>query len=143
MIINLWHSWLDMPKLSRQWHINDINDELEELKEASGLINRLSEKSDVVYTYTRLKWTGFNNFKWPLRRLDYVLGTLYMFPKYTLRYLFYLYVGKRLDKSKRVKCVRNPRKPQKIYNGAIENKIDPEKFVAECKKIYRFWIFLP
>ena len=114
MIIHWWHSWLDMPKFSKQWHIDDINDELQELKDAKGFFKRLSEKSDVVYTYTRSQWSGFNNLKWPLGKLDFIFGALYMLPKYTLRYLFFLYVGKCIDKSKRIKCVRNPKKPKKI-----------------------------
>ena len=139
MVINLWHTWLDMPKESTQWHLQDIQDELEELKHAKGFWQHWSEKSDVLYTYTRAKWTGVKNIKWPLGKFDYFVSMFYMFPKYTLRFLFFMHVGKQIDKTKRVKCVRNPNKTKKLHHAAIENKIDPNKFINLCKKKKKFW----
>ncbi|MBT3455598.1 hypothetical protein HN446_00890 [bacterium] len=143
MLIQKWHSWLDMPKFCEQWHKDDIADELQELKEACGFFKRWSEKSDVVYTYTRAKWSGYKNFKCPLNFFEYIFGLLYMFPKYTLRFLFFLHVGKCIDKTKRVKGIRNPKKPKKLYEMAKENKIDPELFVKLCQKKLKYWPLLP
>ena len=142
-LVYKWHSWLDMPKFNYQWHVEDIADEMLELKHAKGFWARWSEKSDVAYAYTRALWSGFGDFKWPLSFWDFFVGAIYMIPKYTLRFLFFLYVGKSINKSIRFRCVRNPRKPEKLRNAAIENGIDPDKFVKACEKKSNLWLFLP
>lgn len=54
-IINKWHSILDMPKKDYHWHQTDVQEELKELEEAEGLVNKWSELSDVAYTSTRAR----------------------------------------------------------------------------------------
>lgn len=66
MHFHLWHSMLDMPKHDDAWHRQDVADEMKELAEAKGFFWRWSERSDVVYTVTRARWSGHRGFAWPL-----------------------------------------------------------------------------
>ncbi len=84
-LINLWHSMLNMPKYDEAWHKHDMEDELGEYYEAQGLIGTWSEISDVVYTYTRAKWSGHENIIFPFSKIYFYIGVIYMIPKYTLR----------------------------------------------------------
>lgn len=74
-----------MPKYDFTWHSQDVAEEFGEYKEATGLLHRWSELSDVVYTYTRAQWSGYKEIEFPLSRTGFYIGLLYMFPKYTLR----------------------------------------------------------
>jgi len=141
-MINKWHSILDMPKNDLDWHKADISDELEELNEAKGLINKWSELSDVAYTYTRAHWSGHTSIKYPLSKINFYVGLLYMFPKYTLRWKFYRVLGKKIDKNIKITEVRNPKKIEKLKVIAQKYNIDGEKFTQEAKKLMKRWIFL-
>ena len=143
MITNLWHSWLDMPKYDQKWHRDDIKDELREYEGSRGFFNRWSEVSDVVYTYTRARWTGHKKINWPLKWWQLFWGLLYMYPKYTLRWWFFHRVGKRFHKHVHVTEVRNPKKETKLREIARRNKLDEEEFVKECRRLEKYWIFLP
>jgi len=143
MITHLWHTILDMPKKSKKWHLGDIKDEMEEYTEASGLFDLWSEVSDVVYTYTRAKWSGHKKIKWPLGFWHYAVGWLYMIPKYSLRWMFYYWVGKKLMAKKKVTEVRNYKKEEKLRHIAKKYNIPEDLFIKEVKRLSRFWIFLP
>lgn len=142
MIINLWHSVLDMPKHDLEWHKQDIRDELEELEEAKGLIYHWSEMSDVVYTYTRAKWSGHKDIKWPLNRFFFPIGLVYMFPKYTLRWAFFRKLGNKMNSEKKLTEVRNPKKVEKLGDIARRYNLDEEKFKEEASRLMRYWMFL-
>lgn len=141
MLIKYWHSILDEPKESFEWHQNDVNDELQELAEAKGFIHWWSELSDVAYTYTRGRWSG-HNLKRPINLWLFSFGLIYMFPKYTLRWTFYYSVGKRFDKKLKITEVRNPKKPQKLKVIAQKYNIDPNEFRKEVERKMKHWIFL-
>lgn len=143
MIMRKWHDWLDQPKYDEQWHRNDMADELAEYREETKLLKKWSEASDVVYTYTRSKWSGHGSVEFPLGRVAYVFGVLYMYPKYSLRQLFFQRAGKRAGKSNRLRCVRNPRKTHKLHQIAEDNKLDKDKFQNICEKQLRYWPLLP
>lgn len=132
---------LAMPKKDIEWHKNDIADEVVELSEAKGLINRWSELSDVVYTYTRTKYSG-HKVKRPITLGLYYLGLVYMFPKYTLRWYFYRLIGKKFDKKLKITEVRNPKKQEKLKHIALKYNLDPELFELEVKRKMKYWIFL-
>lgn len=66
IIIHRWHTHLDMPKHDLAWHEQDVADELQELQEARGLIDRWSEYSDICYTYTRARWSGRQDMRSPI-----------------------------------------------------------------------------
>jgi hypothetical protein len=133
---------LDMPRKDFAWHQADILAELEELKEAKGFMNKWSELSDVAYTYTRAHWSGHKEIKLPLRKIDFYTGLLYMFPKYSLRYIFYRVLGKKIDKNIKLREVRNPKKIEKLRHIALKYNLDPDKFTEEAKKLLKKWVFL-
>jgi hypothetical protein len=141
-LINKWHSILDMPKNDLVWHEADVLDELKELKEAEGLLNKWSELSDVAYTYTRAHWSGHTEIKLPLSKINFYVGLLYMFPKYSLRYAFYRVLGKKIDKNVKLKEVRNPEKIEKLKVIALKYNLDPDRFTEEAKKLMKKWMFL-
>lgn len=140
MLTHFWHNLLAMPKYSEQWHRDDIADELEEYHEAKGVIPTWSEISDVVYTHTRAKWTGFKHIAFPLPWYHYPIGLLYMYPKYTFRWLFFRKVGKKFDTY--ISEVRNPKKVEKLHVLAERYGVEKEKFVEECKRVLRYWPLL-
>lgn len=131
-----------MPKNDLAWHRKDIDDEMKELEESRGFFHRWSELSDVCYTYSRARWSEYRDFSWPLSPHEYYWGLLYMYPKYSLRYLFYLVAGKIANRSVRLHEVRNPRKVEKLHGIAEKNGLDPERFEAVAKKMLRFWPLL-
>ena len=141
-IINKWHSILDMPIKDYYWHQADVLEELRELEEAEGLINKWSELSDVAYTYTRAHWSGHTDIEFPFTKTNFYIWLLYMFPKYSLRYGFYRVLGKKIDKNVKLKEVRNPKKIDKLKHIALKYNLDPEKFTKEAKKLMRRWVFL-
>ncbi len=139
-IINKWHSILHMPKKDFEWHQADVLEELNEFKEAKGLINKWSELSDVVYTCTRAHWSGHQTIEYPLSKFSFYIGLLYMFPKCTLRYKFYRVLGKKFGRD--ITEVRNPQKIAKLEHIAKKYNLDPEHFTKEANKLKKWWIFL-
>ncbi|MDP2631260.1 MAG: hypothetical protein Q8P30_00650 [Candidatus Uhrbacteria bacterium] len=131
-----------MPKHDEAWHLEDIKDEMSELKEARGFFNRWSELSDVVYTVSRAHWSGHKSIKWKMGAGKYLWGMLYMFPKYTLRWIFFLLAGKLTKKNTKLREVRNPAKVHKLQDIAVRNKLDVERFERTCKRLLKFWPLL-
>ena len=138
----MWHSWLDMPRKDRQWHETDINDELTEYREAKGLLMKWSEMGDVVYTYTRSVWGGYD-LKFPLSKLHFVIGCIYMLPKMTIRYAFFRRAGAKAGASRPLREVRNPKKLHKLHHIANKYDLDCDKFQQICKKQLEYWVLLP
>lgn len=116
-------------------------DELEELRGASGFLNVWSELSDVSYTYTRATWSG-HKLDRPTSRYLLFVGYFYMFPKYTLRWLLFYSVGKKLNKNIKVTEVRNPKRIEKIENIAQKYQFDSMVFKAEIEKRLKYWPLL-
>ena len=141
-LINKWHTKLSMPKYDLAWHKKDIADELKELEEASGLICKWSELSDVVYTYTRAKWSGHQDIEFPFNKTKFVLGSLYMFPKYSLRWKFFNRLGKGFNKDLNITEVRNPQKIEKLKDIALKYNLDPARFTEEANRLIKNWFFL-
>lgn len=136
-----WHDILDMPKKTKKWHEDDLADEFTELDEAKGLINRWSEYSDVVYTLTRARWSGHDIVS-PLTSGQIIYGSLYMFPKYTLRFLFFRRAGNKLGATRALREVRNPKKIHKLHHIAKKYNLDPDAFTEVCKRQLRHWPLL-
>ncbi|XKT74345.1 MAG: hypothetical protein ACJKTH_03245 [Patescibacteria group bacterium UBA2163] len=141
-IFHAWHTMLNMPKHDEAWHRKDMADELAEYKEAHGLIDTWSELSDVVYTYTRAKWSNHTNIIFPFSKLSFYIGALYMFPKYTLRWKFFQKLGYQFDKNLNIREVRNPKKIEKLKTIAEAYDLDTEEFVSAAKRLMRYWFFL-
>lgn len=133
---------LDMSKHDAAWHARDMADELAEYRESCRLIDTWSELSDVVYTYTRARWSGHTTITFPFSLTMYCVGALYMFPKYTLRWTFFRTLGHRFDPSLHLTEVRNPRKLEKLKNITEKHDLDPERFTEEATMLMRYWFFL-
>lgn len=141
LVFKRWHDLLNMPKRDKMWHIKDIAAEHQELQDAEGWINRWSEYSDVAYSVTRGRWSG-HDIESPLNRREFYYGSIYMFPKYTLRYMFYRRAGKKLGARRPLHEVRNPKKLNKLHHIAKEYDLDPHEFAALCEKRLRYWPLL-
>lgn len=141
-MINKWHDFLDMKKNDRSWHENDLADELAEYHEEKHLFKKWSELSDVVYSCTRGIWSGYN-IDFPFARWQYYLGTIYMIPKYTGRWLFFRSAGKKAGSSITLREVRNPKKTHKLHTIAQNYNIDKDLFQKVCEKQLRYWLLLP
>lgn len=142
MLVNWWHSKLDMKRYDQAWHESDMADELAEYHEETRWLKKWSELSDVAYTYGRSLWDGCS-VDFPLPKALYPLGLMYMFPKYTGRWLFFRRAGKKAGAKKAVHEVRNPQKVHKLHTIAERNDIDPVVFTEICQKQLRHWILLP
>lgn len=136
-LIHRWHTVLDMPKYDEAWHKDDLADELAEYHEANGLIDVWSELSDVAYTYTRAKWSGYHAFVFPLSWWQLCLGIIYMIPKYSLRWRFFRKLGHSLDKNINISEVRNPKKIAKLKVIAEKYNLDPGLFQTQAEKMLR------
>lgn len=141
-MINLWHSLLRMVKYGKAWHKQDLADELAEYNEETNLFMKWSELSDVVYTCTRARWSG-HNIKFPLSKVKFWVGVLYMIPKYTGRWLFFNRAGRKCGTKKPIHEVRNPKKVHKLHIIAERYKIDKKQFQKTCEKQLRYWPLLP
>lgn len=142
MIVQKWHGWVKQPVYDRAWHEADVADELQELREARGLVHRWSEMSDVVYTVTRGHWSG-HNLTYPIPRRQIMLGYIYMYPKYTSRTLFFRQAGRKAGAMQPLRSVRNPHKIHKLETIARENGLDPDLFVKICQDQLKRWPLLP
>lgn len=136
-----WHNLLDMERKDAEWHKSDIADELAELQEAKQLIHRWSEYSDVVYTVTRARWGG-HQLNSPIGLHHFAIGAIYMFPKYTLRWLFFYRAGKKAGAITKVTEVRNPSKLHKLEHIANKYEMDSKKFLEACRSQIRYWPLL-
>jgi hypothetical protein len=143
-IVLMWHDWLDMPRHDFAWHKEDIEDELSEYNEETSWLKRWSELSDVTYTYTRAKWGGYD-LEFPLKLWQLLIGLPYMYGKYTSRYLFFRRAGRKAGASKDIRCVRNPKKPEKLDKVISDQniKVDREELAKICERQRRYWPLLP
>jgi hypothetical protein len=128
-----------MERKDRDWHIGDIADEMAELQEATGILHRWSEYSDVVYTVTRARWGG-HDMPSPLPRRYFIYGSLYMFPKYTSRWIFFYRAGKKAGADHKVTEVRNPKKLHKLEHIAKKHGLQPEEFIRICHHQLKYWL---
>ncbi len=133
---------LGMQKHDLEWHKKDMADEIQEYEEANGFVARWSELSDIVYTYTRGKWSGHNELIFPLSKRHFLFGSLYMFPKYTLRWSFFVTAGKSAGAEKTIREVRNPSKIFKLDDVAERYGVNRDDFREVCRKLLRFWPLL-
>jgi hypothetical protein len=141
-LISWWHERLHMPKHDEAWHREDLADELQELKEAKGFVNRWSEYSDVAYTYTRARWSGYRSIVNPIGFWGFIWGLVYMFPKYSLRWAFYRRAGYKALPRVEMTEVRNPQKVEKLRSIAEKYGVDPAQFEAICRAQLRYWPLL-
>lgn len=96
MIIQLWHKWLQHPQYEKEWHVDEIADELDEYFKTMNLIDKVKEAADVTYVYTRAKCCGHTLFEYPLSKKAYMVGVLVMIPKFTWRHINQAFSHKRI-----------------------------------------------
>lgn len=142
MFFTLWHTALGMKKYDAAWHQADIAAEILEYEKAKGFWEKWSELSDIVYAYTRAQWSGHSQMSFPFPLHYLVWGSLYMFPKYTLRWLFFLTAGRLAKSTRAVREVRNPAKVSKLDAIAKRYQLDERSFRAICQKLLKYWILL-
>lgn len=136
-----WHRILGMNFKDLEWHQRNISEEFNELQEAQKFIERWSEYADVAFTITRARRDGYDVFR-PISQLAFLYGSVYMFPKYTLRWLFFRRAGKRVNPNSRLCEVRNPKKIHKIEHIARKYDINPKKFSDQCQQQLKHWPLL-
>jgi len=141
-MVNKWHDWLGMPKQDKQWHMSDMADETAEYDAETNWLKKWSELSDVVYTCSRGRWSG-HSIRFPFKNWQYLLGLLYMFPKYTVRWLFFRSAGKKANPEIIIREVRNPKKTYKLHTIAEKYGIEPQVFQVICEKKMKYWILFP
>lgn len=140
-LINKWHDMLNMPKYDEAWHQADMTDELAEYEEARGFIDTWSELSDVAYTYTRARWSGHTTVSFPLSKIKLIIGLIYMFPKYTLRFRFFRELGHHFDKNLHISEVRNPKKTEKLRVIAEKYNLNPDQFSETALRMMKGRLF--
>ena len=138
----LWHNIINMPKEDRAWHEQDMADEMAEYFEDQSMIMKWSELSDVVYTCSRGRWSR-HDMKFPFARWQYALGLVYMYPKYTSRWLFFRRAGSKLSASEAVNEVRNPKKIAKLHSIAERYGVNKYHFQVICEEQLKYWPLLP
>lgn len=141
-MINKWHDLLDMEKRDQEWHESDLADELAEYYEEEELFKKWSELSDVVYTCTRGRWGGYD-IPFPFKPWQFYLGAVYMFPKYSGRWLFFRSAAKKAGALHSVHEVRNPKKTHKLHVIAELYGIDKKIFQQICERRLKYWPLLP
>ncbi len=141
-MINSWHNWLNMTKYGKKWHENDLQDELNEYYEEKKLIKKWSELSDVVYTSTRGQYSG-HDIKFPFSKWRLYLGLIYMYPKYTGRWLFFRHAGRKAGSLEDIHEVRNPKKVKKLEQIAQRNNLEVDDFIKICNEQIKHWPLLP
>jgi hypothetical protein len=141
-MLNKWHDWLAMPRENLAWHRSDIDDELTEYEQEKNLFKKWSELSDIVYTSTRAQWTD-HKLDFPLSKSKYFIGLIYMYPKYSSRFLFFKRASKKAGAKNPIHEVRNPKRIAKLEEIAGRNGLDKDKFLKVCKNQLRFWPLLP
>jgi len=141
-MINKWHKWLAMVQRDQVWYVQDMAEELEEYYDEKHIIKRWSELSDVVYSYTRGRSNG-HTLTFPFSSGYLVIGLIYMFPKYTGRWLFFRSAGKKVGSKMPIHEVRNPRKTYKLHEIAERYEVDVKKFQEICETQLKHWVLLP
>ena len=130
-----------MRKHTKAWYEKDMEEELQEYYEESALFKRWSELSDLSYAYSRARWNG-HNINFPFGKVPYFIGLIYMFPKYSGRWLFFRRAGHKTGAAIPIREVRNPKKIHKLHHIAEKNSIDPVIFENVCKQQLRYWPLL-
>lgn len=138
----VWHNWLNMERRDRSWHEKDIADETIEFQEAVRIIEKWSELSDIVYTIQRSRWGG-HKIDHSLSRFRVIIGSIYMYPKYTSRFILFRRAGVESGAEKIVREVRNPKKSHKLYHIADKYSLDRQRFKKAVQKRLKYWPLLP
>lgn len=145
-LLGRWHRVLGLQRHPKTWYRDRLREELSELRAAESPIAKLSESSDVFYTLSRSRHSGYPtrslpSFSVPRHALVYA----YLVGKYTSRWTFYR-VAARLSASSEWRSVRecvNSARDSKTVEVAARNDIDPTRFRLVCQRLRRWWPLFP
>ncbi|GAW17522.1 hypothetical protein ANO14919_069800 [Xylariales sp. No.14919] len=146
IVLNRWHKLLGLARQSPlSWHRDRFREELAELREAKGPLEKLSETSDVFFAISRAKYDGFPIADMPPFRIHHAAIYGYMLAKYTSRWAFYRVLAFlcRAPFHSTVREVVNPSKDSKLEVVARRHNIDPDKFTSIGRRLRRVWPLPP
>ncbi|KAL5335762.1 hypothetical protein BJX70DRAFT_374395 [Aspergillus crustosus] len=146
-MLRRWHTMLGLARQPvASWHRERVREELKERRIATKWSHRLSETSDVLFSFSRARHDGL-----PVRSLPrmvvpyYFLAYTYMVAKYSSRWGFYRAAAYFSDAPRYglVREVVNPRRSAKLDEVAVRHQIDPIRFKKVCQRLLRVWPLLP
>ncbi len=132
VLLKRWYNLLGLSQQSRRWYRDRIREELQERRQATTRLRKLSETSDVFFSISRARHDGF-----PCRSLPPFAATrhglvyVYMLAKFSSRWGFYRTAAWLCDApSREAVCeVVNPGKDENLWEVALRHSIDPGRFV--------------
>lgn len=139
-----WHRFLALPRQSSPtWHSDRLAEERLEVQEANGIIECLSEASDVVFAVSRAHHDGFllDEQLPPFSVTTYA----YMVGKFTMRWAFYK-TAAWLCGAPNVGGVReviNPKKDHKLAEVGGRHGIEEERFRRVGGRLRRVFPLFP
>ena len=144
-VLKRWYGMLGLPRRPSSWYRQGLQEELEELQEATTFWHRLSETSDVYFVITRALYDGH-----PLGELPSFASSrncliyAYMMAKLTSRWAFYR-TGAILSGAPRANLVRevvNPSKDSKLDVVASRHALiqrSSRRSAVSCAECGRFF----
>ncbi|KAK8063504.1 hypothetical protein PG996_008156 [Apiospora saccharicola] len=139
---------LGLARHTPEWYRDRLREELQELRDAKGRWERLSETSDVMFAISRAQHDGFPVRQSPLPALTSTFEgkqcwvvCAYMLGKYTSRWLFYRTAASLsgMKDPQSVREVVNPTKDSKIEEVASRHQVDKAKFCRISRHLRRVW----
>ena len=140
-----WHKMLNLQRYPLPFHRARLAEELAEVDAATGVINRLSETSDVLFTISRSSFEGHPVAAVPPLTARNAPAYTYMLVKFTSRWGFYLAAAYLADRQRysAVREVVNPRKDEKLVAVAERHGLEPVGFSRVAVGLRRVWPLLP
>ncbi|KAI0390133.1 uracil phosphoribosyltransferase-domain-containing protein [Xylariaceae sp. FL0594] len=133
VMLHAWHKILGLQRVTAlQWHKDRLRDETAEYEEAIGLMDRLSEKSDIFFAISRAQYDGHYVGPLPPFTMGHVPVYGYMLAKYTSRCMFYRTLAYICGADHTVREVVNPTKDSKLEEIAARHRIDRDKFKRQA-----------
>lgn len=144
-ILTRWHRMLNLRRYPPSFHRERLAEELAEVAKATGLINRLSETSDVLFTISRARFEGHPVGALPPLAAQTAPAYAYMLAKFTSRWAFYLTAAYIADRGRcgAVREVVNPWKDEKLAAVAKRHGLEPVGFSRVAMALRRVWPLLP
>ncbi|OTB11314.1 hypothetical protein K445DRAFT_307234 [Daldinia sp. EC12] len=145
-ILRQWHKLLGLRRQTPlSWHRDRLREELQERRDATRPLEKLSETADVFFSISRAKYDGFPVRTLPHFSVSHVLVYAYMLAKYTSRWAFYR-VAAFLCGAPNYGIVRevvNPAKDNKLDEVASRHHIDQREFKRIGRRLRRVWPLFP
>ncbi|KAI0846486.1 hypothetical protein F5Y00DRAFT_264486 [Daldinia vernicosa] len=144
--LHQWHKLLGLPRQSPlSWHRDRLREELQERRNASTPLEKLSEAADVFFSISRAKYDGYPVRPLPRFSVSHILVYAYMLAKFTSRWAFYRVAAFLCGAPNHdiVREVVNPTKDYKLDEVAFRHHIDQGKFKRIGRRLRRVWPLFP